>query len=47
MFENKFCSVVGEGHLKAHLQYLKTLLLTAIRRSNENFIKTVLDFLLS
>lgn len=46
IFENKYCSLVSEGHLKAHLEYLKMLLLTAIRRSNENFIKTVLDFLL-
>lgn len=46
MFENKLANLVGRGFLGAHLQYLKELLFIAIKRSNRNSIKTVLDFLL-
>lgn len=46
MFENKYTDVVGEQFLSAHLEHLKALLFTAIRRKNESFVKSVLDFLL-
>lgn len=44
--ENKCTDVVGEQFLHAHLEHLKVLLFIAIRKKNESFIKSVLDFLL-
>lgn len=43
MFENKLASPVGTEFLSPRLEYLKELLVIAVKRSDRNVIKTVLD----
>lgn len=46
MFENELSNLFGKRFLSARLEHLKELLFIAIKRSNRNFIKAVIYFLL-